>query len=482
MTQISVLSGLGADERGDLRTAYPVNLIPVPYENELSRGYLRPAEGIVEQGAGTAPGTDRGGHVWAGTPYRALGSTLCSIDSAGAITQLGSIAADGKRAQFDHSFDQMCVVSGGLAYLTVGGSPAQITDGDLGTVIDVVFVDGYFMFTDGTSLIVSELTDATAIDPLKYGSAERDPDPIVAILKVREEPVAVGRYTLESFTNVGGEGFPFQRVDGALVKKGAIGTDACCVHATNAGEAIAFVGSGKGGDGQGEPPSVYIGANSQVLRIATPEIDTILQGYAESVLAERCVVESRTDRGHEWIYVHLPDRTLVYDAAMSRQVEEPVWFVLTSTLDADALEQYAARSFLWAHNKWLCADPTDARIGYMTRESGEHYGGKVRWEFSTALIHNNTRGGQINELELTALTGRVAADADPIISTQYSTDGVTWSAEKQIYSGRRGQRNKRLVWRQLGLWRSYRIQRFRGGSQSFLSFLRLDVSAEGLTY
>lgn len=482
MTEVSVLSGLAADERGDLRSTYPINLIPVPYENELSRGYLRPAEGIVEQAAGTAPGADRGGHVWLGAAYRALGGSLCTVAADGTITTLGAIAADTKRAQFDHGFEELCVVSGGSAYLSVGGSPVQITDPDLGTVIDVAFVDSYFVFTDGTSLIVSELLDHASIDPLKYGSAEQDPDKIVAVLKVRNEPVAVGRYTLEFFTNVGGEGFPFQRVDGALVKKGAIGTDACCVHATEAGEAVAFVGSGKGGDGQGEPPSVYVGGNAQVTRIATQEIDTILQQYSEEVLAEQCVVESRVDRGHEWLYVHLPDHTLVYDNLASRAVGEPVWFVLTSTLDADAFARYQARSFLWVHDRWTCADPTSARIGYMTREVGEHYGSRVRWEFSTALIHNQTRGGQINELELVALTGRVAADANPIISTSYSTDGEIWSAEKQIYAGRRGQRNKRLVWRQVGIWRVWRIHRFRGDTQSFLSFLRLEVTAEPLTF
>jgi hypothetical protein len=476
-----VLSGLGTDERGDLRTSYPVNLIPVPYENELSRGYLRPAEGIVEQAAGTAPGVDRGGHVWNGEAYRVLGTSFCRISAGGVVTVLGTVANDGLRAQFDNSFDKLAIASGGTLFYWDGATLTTVTDTDLGRANDVLFVDGYFMTTDGTSLVVTELNDPFAVDPLKYGSAEQDPDRVQAVLKVRNEPVAVGRFTLEFLTNVGGDGFPFQRVDGALVKKGAIGTNACCVHSTESGDAVAFVGSGKN-EGRGEPPSVYVGVNGSVGRIATQEIDTILQGYTEGVLAAECVVESRVERGHEWIYVHLPDRTLVYDNATSRAVGEPVWFVLTTTLDSTTFAQYAARSFLWCYDKWLCADPTSAHIGYMTREVGEHYGDKVWWGFDTALLHNRTRGGQINELELVALNGRVALDADPIISTQHSIDGLTWSNERQIYSGRRGQRNKRLAWRQLGNWRSYRIQRFRGDTQSFLSFLCLEVTAEGLTF
>lgn len=481
MAEISVLKGLATDERGDLRTAYPVNLIPVPYETDLSAGYLRPAEGIVEIAAGDAPGTDRGGFVWNNTLYRVLGGSLVTVDSFDNIVVRGSVGTSSRRAQFDNSFDRLAIASNDNLFYWDGGSLTQVTDPDLGAAKDVIFVDGFFMTTDGTNLVVTELASPTAVDPLKYGSAEQDADEIVAVLKVRNEPVAVGRFTLEFFTNVGGDGFPFQRIDGALVRKGAIGTDACCVHAAEGGDVVAFVGGGKA-EGRAEPPSVYFGVNGQSVRIATQEIDTLLQTYTEGQLREQCVVESRVDRGHEWVYVHLPDRTMMYDAAASRRVGEPVWFTLTSTLNAEEFSRYQARSFVWAYDRWTCADPVQPRIGYLTREVGEHYGERVRWQFDTGLLHASGFGGQVHELELISLTGRVALDADPIISTLYSTDGETWSTEKQIYSGKRGRRNKRLVWRALGLWRTFRIQRFRGDSQSHLSFLRLELKAEGLTY
>jgi hypothetical protein len=66
----------------------------------------------------------------------------------------------------------------------------QVTDPDLGVVLDVVWVDGYFMTTDGEFLVVTELTDPTQVNPLKYGSSEVDPDPVVALLKLRNEVYA----------------------------------------------------------------------------------------------------------------------------------------------------------------------------------------------------------------------------------------------------------------------------------------------------
>lgn len=67
-----------------------------------------------------------------------------------------------------------------------------------------------------------------------------DPDPIKAVLKLRNEVYAVNRYTVEVFSNVGGSGFPFQRISGAQVTRGAVGTHAATVFQ----ESIAFVGGG----------------------------------------------------------------------------------------------------------------------------------------------------------------------------------------------------------------------------------------------
>ncbi|MBC6804503.1 hypothetical protein CKJ98_12860, partial [Acinetobacter baumannii] len=60
--QIPILSGIFTDNNSDFRTSYPRNLIPVPKENGLSNGYLRPAEGIIQYAE--VSGVDRGGINW----------------------------------------------------------------------------------------------------------------------------------------------------------------------------------------------------------------------------------------------------------------------------------------------------------------------------------------------------------------------------------------------------------------------------------
>lgn len=465
MSQIAILSGIYTDSAGDFRSSYPINLIPVPKDEGISKGYLRPADGIVQQGTG--PGIDRGGINWRGTYYRVMGTRLVSISSVGVVTDLGDVGGTGQ-VSFDYSFDRLAIASGGSLFYLIGTTITRVTDGDLGTVLDVVWVDGYFMTTDGEFLVVTDLDNPFAVNPLKYGSSEADPDPILALIKLQNEVYALNRYTIEVFDNIGGDLFPFQRIEGAQIQKGVIGTHACCEFV----DAIAFLGSGRN-----EAPSIYVGSNSVANKIATREIDQILLQYTEAQLS-LVVMESRIDKGHQHLWVTLPDRTLVYDLSGSSAVQQPLWFVLTSGLDG--FEQYRAKNLVWVFDKWMCADPTSNKLGYLDISLSTQFGDKARWEFGTTIIYNESMGAIFHQLELVCLTGRVALGIDPTISTSYSLDGEVWSQEKFVSIGTIGNRTKRIVWFQQGHMRNWRIQRFKGNSDSHIAIARLEAQLEPL--
>jgi hypothetical protein len=92
--QIPILSGVFTDNSPDVRTSYPVNLVPVPKTSGVSQEYLRPADGLVA--LGTGPGIDRGGINWSGVCYRVMGSNLVTISTAGVVTVLGDVGDDGR--------------------------------------------------------------------------------------------------------------------------------------------------------------------------------------------------------------------------------------------------------------------------------------------------------------------------------------------------------------------------------------------------
>ena len=178
--QIAILNGIYSDGVADFRTAYPVNMVPVPKEQGISKGYLRPADGLISNGVG--PGVSRGGINWNGVCYRVMGTKLVSVSAAGTVTTLGDVGGSGQ-VVFDYSFDRLGVASDGKLFYWDGATLTQVTDPDIGTVTTFCWVDGYFMTTDGSSLVVTDLNNPLAVNPLKYGSSEADPDPIKAILK-----------------------------------------------------------------------------------------------------------------------------------------------------------------------------------------------------------------------------------------------------------------------------------------------------------
>jgi hypothetical protein len=462
--QIPILSGVFTDTAPDFRQSYPINMAPVAFGSGISNGYLRPADGVVQ--FTTGPGVDRGGISWEGVLYRVMGTRLVLINNDGTVVDLGDVGPGGQ-VTFDYSFDRLAIASGGKLYYyspTIG--LIQVTDPDLGVVLDVAWIDGYFMTTDGEFLVVTELTDPTQVNPLKYGSSEVDPDPVVALVKLRNEIYAINANTIEVFDNVGGEFFPFNRVDGAQIQKGAVGTHACCEFM----QRLAFVGNGRG-----EAPSVYLGANATTEKIATREIDQILEEYTEATLSG-ILVESRVEKDHTYLYIHLPDKTLVFDGNTSAQVGQPVWFILTTS--TGGFSQYRAQNMVWCYDKWTCGDPQSSNLGTLVDNISSHWGQTVRWEFGTTILYNESLGAVMHQLELVSLTGSVALGQNPAISTSYSLDGKTWSQDKFIRVGTTGSPAKRLVWFQQGFMRNWRIQRFRGTSDAHISIARLEAQIE----
>jgi hypothetical protein len=477
--QIGVLQGTYSDAGADFRSSYPLNLVPVTKETGISKGYLRTAEGMIEFANSIySDSYDRGALVWNDICYRVIGDWLTRVNADQTIDYLGSVPNDGRRVVMVNSFDRIAISAAGqLVYYIPGLGTSIVTDPDLGVALDVIWIAGYFMTTDGEFLVVTDLNDPYSVNPLKYGSSEASPDPVNSLLNIRNEVYAINRFTTEAFQNVGGNGFPFRRIEGAMIPKGSIGTQASCYFL----ESFAFVGSG-----QNEALSVYLGGAGQVQKIATREIETLLLDYTEAELAD-LIVESRGDRLHEFLYVHLPDKTLVFDAAGTAVVGEPVWFVLAS--GANGTMAYRARNYVFAYGKWLFGDLQSKKVGYFTTGDARQFGETVPWQFDTQIVYNESRGAIIHSLELVRLPGRDAVSTQTLPTTvpasiflSYSEDGLTWSNPREGPRSRQGQTKMRMQWRTLGRMQQWRTMRFRGMNNPYPdAFARLEAEIEPLS-
>lgn len=462
--QIPLLTGVYTDAGGDIRQQFPRNLTPIVLPNGVSSGYLRTADGIEQFAAGT--GADRGGIEWNNVCYRVMGTSLVRVWPNGGITTIGDVGGSGF-VTFDYSFDYLAVASSGKMYLYNGTTLRQITDPDLGTVVSFCWVDGYFMTTDGTSLIVTELNDPFSVNPLKYGSSEADPDPIECLIKLKNEVYALNRHTIEVFDNVGGEGFPFARIEGAQIQKGCIGTKAACLISEN----IAFVGSGRN-----EAPAVWVTGNGTATKISTRDIDAILARYSEEQLSQ-ILVESRMHNGLTQLYVHLSGLTLCHHIEASQAMQRPVWTILSSSLYE---APYRARNAVFCYGLWIVGDTMSNNLGILSENVASHWGENVGWECVTPIIYNDSKGAIIHELILVSVTGRSDFGVNSTVYTSYSLDGLTWSQEWPCKAGKNGERGNRIAWRRCGTMESTRIQKIRGTSDSRLAILRLEATLEAL--
>lgn len=463
--QIPIVNGIYSDTGPDFRTSYPRNLVPVPKQTGINTGYLRPADGIVKLGQG--PGPDRGGIIWRGVLYRVMGSKFVSIAEDGKLTVIGEVGTGGP-VSFDYGFDYLAIAASFRLFLWNGQELKRVTNGNLGSVLDVKWISGYYLTTDGTSLVSTDLNDPTIVNPLSYGSAETDADPIMAVDAVKNEAYAFGRHTVEVFQVTGNTNFPFQRVDGAQVSRGILGTH--CYTFT--GETFVMLGSGRN-----EAPGVHMMMPGSTQKISTREIDQILSQYTETQLST-CVMESKSVRNQIHVLLHLPNQCLVFDVSATKMIGEPVWFTFTTSVVG--LGVYRARGHVWAYNRWNVGDPVSGLYGYLDSSISSHYGEVNGWEFGTAVLFNESRSAIINELEMICLTGRVEAGNEPVIWTSYSHDGQTWSQERPVRCGSMGQRLRRICWRNQGELRNMRMQRFRGTSEAHLSISRLEAQLEPL--
>lgn len=467
MTKVPIISGIYADTSPDYRTAYPLNLVPIPKMTGVSEGYLRTADGIASEATG--PGVTRGGIEWDGVCYRVMGSKLVTIGSGGVITEIGDVGAGGT-VSMSYSFDHLAIASAGNLWLYDGTTLAQNVDEDLGTVLDVEWVDGYFMTTDGENLVVTELGDPFSVNPLKYGSSEVDPDPVVAVVRLRKEIYAINRYSIETFSNVGGDFFPFQVIGGAQSFRGAIGTHAV----TSFLEGIAFIGSGRN-----EAISIYIASGGSTQKISTREIDEALAQYTEVELAS-AVLEVKMGDGQQILYIHLANDTFCFDGLGTQALGQPVWFQLSSSVNGKGA--YRGIHHVRAYNEWLVGNTETSEVGRLDKTVSTHWGDPVVWEFTTPVVYNEGRGMLIHSIEMQALNGGAGLGAIASVSHSYSDDGVSWSTPRFARLGTTGQRSKPIKWTRLGMFRDQRMLRFSGDSSAPISIARIEALLEPLAW
>lgn len=461
MTQIPLLSGVLATEQAEFKLSYPVNLEPVSVESGISKGYLRSAAGASL--LTTGPGIDRGAIVWNGVMYRVMGTKLVTVSLTGSVTIIGDVGSGGPCA-LAYGFDRLAIQSGTSLYYWDGAMLVQVTDPDLGQCLDMVWFKGQYFTTDGSYIITTQLADPTQIDPLKYGSAESDPDMITGLGQLRNEFIAFGQNTIEFFTYAGGSGFPLGVSDGATIPLGCVGARAKCVFA----QTYAFVGGGRN-----QSNSVWLMQGGTAAKLSTRAIDDLIAAELNPAAIQ---LEARTSRDEQRLYVHLSDRTLVYCQTASVAAQKAVWY--TAASGAGMTKPYRPRNATLLNGRYMVGDVESGTLGFLDESVADHFGEATGWQFDTLLLYNGAKGAIVHTLELVGLPGR--ASGIPAAYISFTLDGETWSPERANRLGISGQRTKRTQWALHKRFSNYMGCRFRGDSNGLAGWAALEAEIEAL--
>lgn len=287
-------------------------------------------------------GPIRGMEVMGDVLYVVSGTSLFSVSSVGAPSNLGNVGGTGPVTMANNGF-QLCVVSNrnGFIYNVNTGTFAQITDSDFGNADSVTFIDGYFVFNNGSRIFHSDLEDGTAYDPLAFANADYDPDTALRVFRNRSDLWVFGPNSTQFYRNVGTSPFAFAPIQGAVLETGLLSRDAVAIQSNTL---YWFGVDARGGR------KVYRAQGYLPVRVSTHALERQWEQYDSP---DDAIMFSYTQEGHDFVVLTLPDfGTYVFDATTG------LWHERQSF----GVDFWRMQTFAHIYNRRLVGDTRSGRI------------------------------------------------------------------------------------------------------------------------
>ncbi len=464
---LDIATGFYESESLPLSAQRCINLIPVIPQSQgaaLNPNALFSRPGLKQ--FATLTGENRGAIKANNVPYFVNGTSLFSLNSLGASTNHGTIDGVARvsmatNTTVDGVTKIVIVVPGGKSYVfdTSSGTVVQITDADFKTSDTVVFKDGFYVFTasDGLSFFNSALNNPLAFDALDSGTAEIDPDLIIAAHVNHNELFILGEETIELFQNIGGSGFPFQRIPGANVQKG--------LHSkygvASFDNTFVFLGGGKN-----EKSAIWrIAGSSAATKISTAAIDHAIQKFSDDEISNAFAMTYAKNGNYFVIFTFesnvIDSKTFVYNATTSALAGRSVWHELQTGVTNN---RWRVQSIVGSFGKLLVGDQLSGKIGEIDDNTFTDYGDVIfRQKTSSPFrISNRTQFWENLELNMEVGVGLTTGQGSgPIVRMAFCDDGArTFTSEFDRKFGKIGEYTRRVIWRRQGRIPMNRVIRF----------------------
>lgn len=401
---------------------------------------IKSSPGLKPFATVTGGGRCRGLFKLGSTLYAVSGNILVPVDTSGSVgDQIGGIPG-----QDDLSFarnrkspnNQFALVSEGNKFLLENNVLSEITDTDLPPPIDVVALDGYFIYIlpDGR-FYISSIDEGGQISALDFATAEGRPDGLVGGAVRARELFLIGEESTEVWQNTGASAFPFERLPGTYIETG------CAAKKTirKFGGSVAWVTNRT----DEEPFRVVILDGYTPRRISTHAVERRIED-----LADKSDMKAFTfnENGHASYCLTSSSWTWVYDLVTQRWHERESY-------------QKANWRGLWAvpfDGRIIVGDDTKNKLYELDRNTYDEDGNPLVWRIRSPVVHaypNRLRFKRFfaDLIPGVGLNSTDAEQQDPKAMVRYSEDGgETWEGERHLSLGKVGKRKTRMQTRRYG--------------------------------
>lgn len=389
---------------------------------------------------GTGP--IRGMKVSGSSLFVVSGESAYVVNGQGTVTALGAVAGTGLVSMAENGV-QVMIVTGNKGYIvTVATNTlAQITDPDFPGASIVDFVDGFFVFTEPTSARFwsTDSYNGASLGGLSFATAEYQPDQLVSLLVDHREIWLFGERTIEVWFNAGNAGFPFERINGAVIDQGC----AAPFSVAHADNQVFWLGNDANGRG-----IVWSAAGYSPVRISTHELEDKISGYGNVANAEAWTYQQN---GHTFYVLSFPtqDITWVYDIATQ------MWSQRACYSSSDqALHRHLGRCHVNFGGLNIVGDSATNQLHSLSLDQYTDNGELIFREITAPHIRSGGGRGFYAGLEVRMESGiglTLGQGNDPQIMLQTSDDGGrTWGSEQWRAMGKIGEYFVRANWRRLG--------------------------------
>lgn len=368
--------------------------------------------------------------------YWVGGNTVYRMDTAYAVTTIGTIGTSTGRVGMACNGTEVLIVDGSSGWLVTGASIAQITDVDFpDTVTHAAFQDGYFLVAgDGTGRLYwcETPNSGTAWNGTDFATAEGNPDATLDMISDHREIWLLGGESGEIFVNTGDADALFQRSGNSYLQQGC--ASPWTLQAMN--NTVYWLGAGREGYG-----IVFKAEGYSPRRISSHALERAISGY--STIADAFAFTYQI-QGHSFYVLTFPtgNATWFYDAASEE------WFEWVWRNPSDNSEnRHRANCCVFFNGQHLVGDWENGKVYSLEMDVyTDNADPIIRKRVTQSLSEDGARlffeSLQVDmEVGVGLATGQ---GSDPTVMLRYTNDGHTWSNIKTRTIGAAGEYGTRV--------------------------------------